>query len=217
MSGVGVPELAFELLDVAPERFATTPTINLHLGIERLDGGAVQCVILSVTVAIAAARRPYDTAEQERLVALFGAPGQWATSLRSLTWTRATTAVPAFIGSTRLVVPLSCGHDLQIAAAQYLHAVKDGDVPVELAFAGTLFYSDDAGALRAGQIPWRHELVGRLPARVWHELMHHYYGGSRWLRLDDERFDRLAAYRARHAYACFDDAVAALLDAAEPT
>jgi hypothetical protein len=212
---MAIPELTFELTEVTPQRFAATPTIDLHIGIERPDGGVVQCVILSVTVAIAAARRAYDPAEQERLVGLFGAPRLWGASLRSLTWTRATTAVPAFTGRTRLSVPLACGHDLQIAAAQYLHAVKDGDVPLELAFGGTVFYPDDTGALSTVQIPWRHEVTGRFSARVWHELMDHYYGTSRWLRLDDERFDRLAAYKARHAYASFDDAVEGLLKSAE--
>jgi Family of unknown function (DUF6084) len=215
MSAAAVPELAFDLVEVAPRRFAALPTIDFTIGIERSDGGSVQCVILTVTIAIAAARRPYDPAEEERLFALFGSPGQWDTSLRSLIWTRTTTAVPAFTGQTHLTVSVTCGHDLQVAATRYLHAVKDGDIPLELVFGGTIFYADGAATLRAGQIPWRHEVAGRLPARIWHELMHRYYGTSRWLRLEDRRFDMLAAYMARHAHPSFDDTVEGLLKVAE--
>ncbi|WP_131743315.1 DUF6084 family protein [Actinomadura roseirufa] len=212
----GTPDLALDLLGVEPARFTATPTLHLRVGLRRQDGGPVQCVLLTTVVSIAAARRGYGEDEQERLVGVFGAPELWDRSLHGLTWARITDTVPAFRGATELTLGLPCGHDMQVAADQYLHALRDGDVPIDLSFSGTVFYPDEGGALRTGQISWRYEATGRLPVGVWRDLMDRYYGSARWLRLDEERFGRLAAYRARRALASFDDTVDDLLRAAEP-
>jgi predicted alpha-1,6-mannanase (GH76 family) len=42
--------------------------------------------------------------------------------------------------------------------------------------------------------------------------MEHYFPGTAWLRLDKDRFDRLAAYKSRHALARWEDVVDTLLD-----
>ena len=39
--GNGAPELGLELLGVEAEAFAATPTLNLRIGLRRLDGGPV--------------------------------------------------------------------------------------------------------------------------------------------------------------------------------
>ncbi len=213
--GNGAPELGLELLGVEAEAFAATPTLNLRIGLRRLDGGPVQCVLLTTTVTIAAARREYGDAEQERLTGVFGTPDMWERSLRGLTWARVGATVPTFRGATEVTLSLPCGHDMQVAADRYLHALDDGDVPLDLTFNGTVFYPGEDGKLRTGQIPWHHEATGVLPVQAWRDLMDRYYGGARWLRLDDACFGRLAAYRARRAHSSFDDTVDELLRQAE--
>ncbi|MES9607649.1 DUF6084 family protein [Actinomadura sp. NPDC048032] len=209
------PELGLDLLGIEPERFAATPTLSLRIGLRRLDGGPVQCVLLTTTVTIAAARRGYDDAERDRLAGVFGPPEMWDRSLRGLTWARVGATVPTFRGGTEAALSLPCGHDMQVAADRYLHALGGGDVPLDLAFNGTVFYPGEDGALRTGQIPWHHEATGDLPLQVWRDLMGRYYGTARWLRLDDDCFGRLSAYRARRAHSSFDDTVDELLRHAE--
>ncbi|GAA2250763.1 DUF6084 family protein [Actinomadura sp. NPDC048955] len=211
----GTPELGLDLLGIEPEAFAATPTLSLRIGLRRLDGGPVQCVLLTTTVTIAAARRGYDDAERDRLAGVFGPPEMWDRSLRGLTWARVGATVPTFRGAAEATLSLPCGHDMQVAADRYLHALGGGDVPLDLVFNGTVFYPGEDGALRTGQIPWQHEATGDLPLQVWRDLMGRYYGTARWLRLDDDCFGRLSAYRARRAHSSFDDTVDELLRHAE--
>ena len=209
------PELGLDLLGIEAETFAATPTLNLRIGLRRLDGGPVQCVLLTTTVTIAAARRSYDDVERERLAGVFGEQDGREREPHGLTWGRIGATVPTFRGRTEVTLALPCGHDMQVAADRYLHALRGGDVPLDLTFNGTVFYPGEDGRLRTAQIPWHHEAAGRLPLRTWRELMDRYYGSARWLRLDDDCFGRLAAYRARRAHPSFDAAVDELLRRAE--
>ncbi|QKG22291.1 DUF6084 family protein [Actinomadura verrucosospora] len=210
-----VPELALELLGIEPEPFAAAPTLNLRIGLRRPDGGPVQCVLLTTTVTIAAARRGYEDAERDRITRLIGPAALSDDPPGGLLWARIGVTVPTFRGATEVTVALPCGHDMQVTADQYLRALAGGEVPLDLAFDGTVFYPGEDGVLRTAQIPCRHRATGELPVRVWRSLVDRYYGAVRWLRLDEDRFDRLAAYRARRAHTSFDDTVDELLRAAE--
>ena len=46
-------------------------------------------------------------------------------------------------------------------------------------------------------------------------MIYTYFRGDAWLRLRRDAFDRLAAYKSRNALATWDDALDALLPAAE--
>lgn len=210
-----VPDLALELLGIEPEPFAAAPTLNLRIALRRPDGGPVQCVLLTTTVTIAAARRRYEDAERDRLVRLIGASALSEEPPGGLLWARIGLTVPTFHGETEVTVGLPCGHDMQVTADQYLRALGGGNVPLDLAFDGTVFYPGEDGVLRTAQIPCRHQATGELSVAVWRSLVDRYYGAVRWLRLDEDRFDRLAAYRARRAHTSFDDTVDELLRAAE--
>ncbi|WP_344267886.1 DUF6084 family protein [Actinomadura napierensis] len=210
-----VPELALELLGIEPEPFAAAPTLNLRIGLRRPDGGPVQCVLLTTTVTIATGRRRHDEAERARLIRVIGPSALPDDPAGGLTWARIGVTVPTFRGGTEVTVALPCGHDMQAAADQYLRALNGGAVPLDLAFDGTVFYPGEDGVLRTAQIPCRHRATGELPVARWRSLVDRYYGAVRWLRLDEDRFDRLAAYRARRAHTSFDDTVDELLRTAE--
>ena len=86
-----------------------------------------------------------------------------------------------------------------MTASQYLHALEDGEVPLEFLFSGTVFYAGAGGRLQVGRIAWDKEAEYRLPVAVWREMMDRYFPDSAWLRLRRESSTGCAAYKARHA------------------
>ena len=209
------PELEFSIERVEPLRFAAVPTLGFGVRIERVGGPAVRSIALNAQIRIAATRRPYDPATQERLIELFGGPEVWGRGLRSLPWTNAVGQVPPFDDSTVLELEVACTYDFEVAASKYLHALSDGEVPLELLFSGTVFYSGAQGALQVALVPWEKEATYRMPVRAWREMMDHYFPNSAWLRLRRDSFDRLYAYRSRNALPSWERTVDALLDEAQ--
>jgi Family of unknown function (DUF6084) len=204
-------ELAFRVEGAAPVDYAAVPTLAIRLQVESVGGEPVRSVLLDTQIQIAARLRPYEAAEQERLHDLFGTPDRWRGTLRTLPWTRLTVVVPAFTGSTTVELPVVCTYDLEVAAASYLSALEKGEVPLELLFSGTVFYSAPDGRLQAARIAWTKEAEYALPVSVWRETMDRHFPSSAWLRLSRDRYDRLRAYRARNALPSWDEAVDSLL------
>ncbi len=211
------PQLEFSVSGVEALRHAATPTLAFALEIESEGGRPVRSVMLDVQLQIAARRRGYDGGEHERLAELFGDPSRWGTTLRTLLWTRATAVVTPFAGKTSAELAVPCTYDFEVTASRYLAALgDDGEVPLELLFSGTLFYAEEeSGALRVARIGWDREAEIAMPVRVWREAMDSHFPNSAWLRVGRERFDRLVAYKARHALVSWEAAFDALLDRAE--
>jgi hypothetical protein len=191
----GVPQLEFAITDARALARAAVPTIALTLAIEKLGGPPVRSMTVGVRVDIAPARRSYDQGEEERLVPLFGEPSQWDGSLGTLLWTRTTVLVGPFSNRASVEAVLPCTYDFEIAAARYLHALGDGDVPIEVMFSGAVLYADAERGVQAAPIPWDREASYRLPVAVWRDAMHSAFGDSAWLRLPRGTFDRLCAHR----------------------
>ncbi len=213
-AGSPPPELDFTVEGAEALAHAAVPTLSIRVRIERRGGGPIRSIGLATQVRIAATRRSYDERERERLGELFGAAEQWSRSLRSLLWTNVNVQVPAFSDSTYLELPVTCTYDLEVAGTLYMDALKDGEVPLELLFSGTIFYLGDEGLLRVAPMPWDREAEYRMPVGVWREVMDRHFANSAWLRVSRERFDRLAAFKARGTFPTWDHAVDALLKAA---
>jgi hypothetical protein len=203
-----VIELGFSVVDAARLEHAAVPTLRFSLRVS--SEVPVRSVLLDVQVQIAARRRAYETGEQAGLLDLFGAPERWGTTLRTLLWTRATLVVPPFERDTEVELPLACSYDLEVAASRYLDALSDGEVPLEFLFSGSVFYMD-GDRLQTARLSWESEAEYALPVQVWQDTMERYFRGTAWLRLRKESFDRLSAYKSRHALATWDDALDALL------
>jgi hypothetical protein len=203
------PELDFTVVGAARVEHAAVPTLRFALRVT--SDAPVRSVLLDVQVQIAARRRPYDASAHDRLFELFGPVKDWGTTLRTLLWTRATLVVPAFTGETTVDLDVPCSYDLEVAASRYLDALSDGEVPLELMFSGSVFY-EDGGRLQTVRLSWEKEAQYALPVRVWKETMERYFNGTAWLRLRKESFDRLSAFKSRHALATWDDALDALLE-----
>ncbi|MDQ3631715.1 MAG: DUF6084 family protein [Actinomycetota bacterium] len=206
-----VPELGFTVLGCEPVHHAATPSLRFSLGIDA-RGAAVRSVMLEVQIRIAATQRGYDPAEQEQLGDLFGEAHRWGDTLRSLLWTQSTLVVPPFDGTTVADLIVPCTYDFDVAAVKYLAGLRDGEIPLELLFSGTVFYSDASGALQINRISWNAEAAHRLPVSVWRATMDHYFPDSAWLRLEREAFERLVAFRARRALTSWEAVVDALLE-----
>jgi Family of unknown function (DUF6084) len=208
------PELAFAVERAAAERYAATPTLRLTLAIAGDDERPVQTLALDVQVRIAARRRRYEPAEEERLTEVFGPVDGWKSSLSTFLWTHATVFVPPFAGATEVDVPIACTYDFEVVATKYLDALRGGVVPLELLFSGTVFYAGEGGVRRIARLPLDREATFELPIAVWREAVDACFPGSAWLRLRHDSFDRLAAYRARHALPTWEATVASLLEGA---
>ena len=207
-----LPELRFAVEQAAPLDYAAVPTLKLALRVDARSGAPIQSVLLDVQIQIAARRRHYGAAETDRLLELFGTPERWSSTLRTLPWTRTTLVVPPFTGSTVADLLVPCSYDLEITAARYFAALEGGEVPLELLFSGSVFYRGPGGALQMGRIAWDGDVDYRLPVSVWRETMDRHFPGSAWLRLGRESFDRLCAYKARHAFESWDAALNSLMD-----
>jgi hypothetical protein len=213
--GSTIPELRFAVTGAARVEHAAVPTLAFTLAIESMDGHAIRSILLDVQVQIAARRRAYDAHAHDRLFELFGPQEAWGTTLRTLLWTRTTLVVPPFRDRTAVDLPVTCTYDLDVAASRYFDALTDGEVPLEFLFSGTVFYAGASGLLQTARIPWDHEAEYALPVAAWKETMDHHFPGTAWMRLAKEDFDRLCAYKSRHALASWGDVLDRLLPASE--
>ena len=195
--------------------FAAVPSLLFKLRIENLEEEPIRSLSLNTQIRIAATQRHYDSAEQERLLELFGEPSRWKDTLRSLLWTHTLLQVPAFSGSTVADMPVPCTYDLEVVAAKYFYALEDGEVPLEFLFSGTVFYAAEDGRLQTARISWEKEAEYRLPVRLWKEMMEHYFPNSAWIRLRKDAFDELYDYKVRGGFPTWEAAVESLLRASE--
>ncbi|MCA1683039.1 MAG: DUF6084 family protein [Actinobacteria bacterium] len=206
-----VPELSFGVEAASPLEYAATPTLKFALRIDALSGQPIRSILLDVQIQIAARQRGYEADVQEGLLELFGLPERWGATLRTLPWLRTTVVVPPFSQTTRVDLLVPCTYDLEVTATRYFAALRDGVVPLELLFSGSVFFSSPEGALQTARIAWDHEVDYRLPVAVWKETMERHFRDSAWLRLGPESFARLRAHKARHAFESWDAAIDSLL------
>ncbi|MDF5751747.1 DUF6084 family protein [Spongiactinospora sp. TRM90649] len=202
------PQVRIEVEGVEPAAATAVPALDFTLAVRVGDGAEVRSLALAVQIRIDATRRGYDDRDRERLVALFGVPGDWSRNLSSLLWAQAAVQVPGFIGETRVVLTVPCTYDLEVAAAKFFHGLRDGDAPLDFLFTGTLFYAD-GGRLQVAHLPRDTDAEFRMPVQVWRELMDRQ--DNAWVRLSRDAFDRLYAYKVRHTLTGWDDVVRALL------
>jgi Family of unknown function (DUF6084) len=204
-----LPSLAFEVEGAEAVRFAAAPTVAFTLGVE--SDKPVRSLALNAQIRIAPARRTYGERDRERLVELFGPPERWGEALRTFLWAQASAVVSPFESTTALELTVPCTYDLEVATAKYFYALEDGDVPLEFLFSGTVFFLAAGGRLQTAQIPWECEASYLMPVRAWKEAMQQHFAGSAWLRVRDDIFERLVAYKAAHSLPTWDSTFTELL------
>lgn len=193
---------------VGIDRRAAGPTLIFAL---RLGAGEpVHTLALRCQVVIDARRRRYLDAERARLTELFGSPEDWHRNLGSVAWADVAMMVPGFDGEVVVPVRVPCTYDMEVASSTYLHGVDGDPVPLLFQLTGTAFLRGPAG-ISVERLPHDVDARWSMPAATWHDLMEVHFPGARWLRVDAERFDRLARYKRERALPTWDAVVDKLL------
>jgi len=205
-----VADLSFEVLDVVPERFAAAPNLLARIRVEDSGGERVHALALRAQVRIEPQRRRYDDTEERALLDLFGNRTRFAETLRPFPWLHASTVAQGFTGSTTIDLPLPCTYDFEVSGTTYLHALREGEIPLLFLFSGTVFTRGTTG-FSVAQVPWDCEARFRLPVAVWRDLMETYFPRSEWIRMRRDTVEALAHYRHTRGQTSWDDAVTTLL------
>ena len=159
-------EVTFAVLDVAPEPYAVTPVLTARVGIAAVGDDPVHAIALRCQVRIEPLRRGYSDDEAAGLLDLFGPRERWSTTQRTFLWQHSTAMVPGFSGATQVDLPLECTYDFEVAAAKYLHALRDGTIRLQFLFSGTVF-TQGARGFAVQQVPWDREDRYDMPVAVW--------------------------------------------------
>jgi hypothetical protein len=192
-----VPELVFDCVGAAADRYAVTPSMTLRLRITETSGERVEAIALRCQVRVEPHKRRYSAAEAEGLHDLFGDTERWAETVKPMQFTTLSTMVPGFTGAITHELPLPFSYDLEIASTKYFTALADGVIPLLLLYSGTVFGKRD-GRLSVQQVPWSKESVFPLPVAVWRETV-----------------EALRRYKSRNALPTWDDTLGELLAGAE--
>ena len=205
-------DVTFAVVGIEPEAYAVTPVLNARLGIAQVGDDPIHAIALRCQVRIEPMRRGYSDEEAAGLVDLFGPRDRWATTVHTFQWLQTAAMVQGFSGATQVNLPLECTYDFEVAAAKYLHALRDGSVPLLFLFSGTIFFQGARG-FAVQQVPWDREDRFEMPVSVWRDLIRQHYPNTGWLRMDRDTLDALAAYRSAHGLLSLDEAVTSLLAA----
>lgn len=202
--------MEFSVLDVVAEPYTVAPQLTARLRIEDGAGERIHAVVLRCQVRIEPQRRHYDAAERDGLLGLFGERERWSDTLRPFLWMQCNTTVQGFTGATEIDLPLPCTYDFDVIGSRYLHALRDGTVPLTLLFSGTVFTKGSAG-FGVRQVPWDCEARYDLPVAVWRQMIASHFPNSGWIRLDQDVLDQIADFRARRGLISWDETVRMLL------
>jgi len=205
-----VTEVTFAVLDVAPEPYAVTPVLTARVGVAAVGDEPVHAIAMRCQVRIEPMRRPYSDEEAAGLLDLFGPRQRWSTTQRTFLWQHSTAMVPGFTGGTQVNLPLECTYDFEVTGAKYMHALRDGTIPLQFLFSGTVFVQGERG-FSVQQVPWDREDRYDLPVAVWRDLIAAHYPNTGWVRLRRDTIDALASYKSGHGMIGFDDAITSLL------
>lgn len=163
-----MPELKYIIEDVEPFLAASSvPSLRVRLHLTNpTPATEVRSVSLRCQAHIDAARRRYSADERRALFHLFGTPAQWASTVRSLFFGQATQSLSGFRNTSAAALSIPCPLDLNFAAATYLTALREGDIPLTFLFSGNVFYGE-IGAVQSSPISWSNESKYRLPLAAW--------------------------------------------------
>jgi hypothetical protein len=213
-----MPDLRLTIESVDVAKYAAAPLLVFKVGIaNEPEEEIIHTVALRAQIQIEASRRKYDVNEQARLMDLFGEPGRWGQTLRTMLWTHASVVVPRFTGIVLADLPVPCTFDFNVAATKYFHGVTSGDLPLCFQFSGTVFYQSGDGTLQVAPISWDKEAKYRLPVKVWKDLMDVYYPNSAWLALQRDTFEKLYQYKVREGIPTWEEALERALSALPET
>ncbi len=208
-----MPNLNFSVESAEAVSFALAPLLSFKLKLRNDGPEPIQSIALRCQVNIDTTKRRYSEVEQSQLFELFGEPERWGRTLRSMLWTHTSAMVPPFVGETIIDLPVPCTFDFNLAATKYFAGLKDGVVPLNLMFSGSVFFEGSNSELQVEQIPWDKEADFKLSISVWQRMMDHYYPNNAWLCLRRDVFDQLSRYKRDRGLATWEQVIESLLPA----
>jgi hypothetical protein len=207
-----VTEVTFAVLEVSPEPYAVTPVLTARVGIAADGDQPVHAIALRCQVRIEPLRRGYTDEEAAGLLDLFGPRERWSTTQHNFLWLHSSAMVQGFTGTTQVDLPLECTYDFEVTAAKYFHALRDGIIPLQFLFSGTVF-AKGTNNFSVHQVPWDREDHYDLPVSVWRDLIALHYPNTGWVRLNRDTLDALAEFKSTRGLLGYDEAVTSLLAA----
>jgi hypothetical protein len=213
-----MPDLDFCVESVAAIPFAAAPSLAFRLRVTNANREeVVHSMALRAQLQIEVARRHYSAEEQARLNDLFGEPQRWGQTLKTMLWTHVAVSVPPFQRETSVDIPVPCTFDFNVGTTKYFHGLKEGDLPLNFLFSGTVFYRGEQDQLQVAPISWEKEAKFRLPLKIWKQMIDEYYPNTAWLCLRRDAFERLYEYKVRNGIPTFEEVIERLfLNADEP-
>jgi hypothetical protein len=201
--------MTYTVLDVAPEPYSLTPMLSARIGITTSDDTPIRAIALRCQTRIEPLRRNYSDDEAAGLTDLFGPRERWANTQRTFLWQHSTAMAQGFTHVTEVSMPLECTYDFEVAGSKYLHALRNGSIPLQFLFSGTVFGTGEGLAVQL--VSWESEARYDLPVEVWRDLIRRHYPNAGWVRLDHDTVAALAAYKSARGLLDLDEAVTALL------
>lgn len=204
-----IPSPAFEVLDARPGPLGGTPTLELILEVTEPSGALVYTIALHTKIGVEPARRAHDGEARERLTELFG-PGGRSTA-GTVHWLSVDMLVPSFTGRTSFTLTVPIGYDLEVSATRYCDGLREGEIPLDLHFNGSVFHRDPEGRLQIVLVPWSATARYALPYEVWREAIERHYPNGGWIALQRDTLAALREYRTQEGMPSFDACVQRLL------
>jgi hypothetical protein len=203
-----MPDLDFRVESVAAVPYAAAPTLAFRLRMTNENREEViHAMALRAQIQIEVTRRHYTAEEQARLTDLFGEPGRWGQTLKTMLWTHVAVNVPPFQGETNVEIPVPCTFDFNVATTKYFHGLNEGDLPLNFLFSGTVFYRGEQDELQVAPISWEKEAKFRLPLKIWKQMIDEYYPNTAWLCLRRDAFERLCEYKVRNGIPTWEEVI----------
>ena len=211
-----MPDLRFQVESVSAMPYAAVPTLAARLQITNADvNETIHAIMLNCQLQVQPLGRAYSALEETKLLDLYGGRERWGQTMKPLHWMNVVLKVPPFTGATTIDLPMPCSLDFDVAANKYFYGLEAGSIAVLAMFSGTVFYANERDSMQVAQIPWDREARFPLPVAVWQAAIDAHYGGSAWLRLPRDTFDRLYRYKVARGIPMWEDMLEQLLDQAE--
>jgi hypothetical protein len=211
-----MPDLDFRVESVAPVPFAAAPTLSFRLTVtNRNREEVIHSLTLRAQIQIEVTRRHYTAEEQARLSDLFGEPGRWGQTLKTMLWTHVAVNVPPFQCETNVEIPVPCTFDFNVATTKYFYGLNEGDLPLNFLFSGTVFYRGEQDELQVAPISWEKEAKFKLPVKIWKQMIDEYYPNTAWLCLRRDAFERLYEYKVRNGIPTWEEVIERIFQCAD--
>jgi hypothetical protein len=211
-----MPDLAFRIGDVGAMAYAACPTVAANLLISNSPADEdIQSISLNCQVQIQPLGRQYTAMEEARILELFGERERWGHTMKPLHWTNVVLKVPPFRGETKIDLALPCSLEFDVAANKYFYGLEAGSIALTVMFSGTLFYTNEEGAIQIAQIPWDREVRFQLPVTAWKDAIAAHYPETAWMRIPHDVFDRLYRYKVSRGIPTWQRAIERLLNESE--